>query len=364
MRKILIAIVCCACFIGPNKIQAQTSVISAAFNEYSLSAGSLSQITISSSNKGKIRLEAEVTNSANVVLLKLISEPLTVNTGINLFGSHNLKFSNVIYSESPQGDYIKTMKQLPSGIFNYCINVIPLFGIEEVDGYCQDIDVIDKDQLYLVNPIDEDELETTTPILMWFHTEPFNVLGPGESFRLILVELDDDQDAGYGISMNTPIFMYNKVHKHQQQYPLDAKKLEAGKRYGWQIQKISNGGIILTTEAWEFSIAKKEKPKDHRYVVMREKLDGSVYHVKNERIYFRFDERYSAETINIKIINDSREVIKPDLENLQKEEQGAKSSGYNSYELDLKPYHLKSGYYYLEIINEKSKKHTLKFYVE
>ena len=131
--------------------------------------------------------------------------------GITSLNASTLKFAQVAYSNHPQANYIKTFNQLPSGVFNYCITVIPIQNFEQGDEYCQTIDATEKEQLYLINPVDEDEIETPTPMLIWFHSEPFNLLNQGEFFRLLLVELNDNQSASSGITANVPYFIKNNL---------------------------------------------------------------------------------------------------------------------------------------------------------
>lgn len=344
---------------------AQLTVINVNFNEYNISPSSLSQITISNgSGSGQVRIEGKLTNSANEVLLTTVSETIALSEGVSVFGPHNLKFSQFNYSGGPQGEYIKNMQRLPSGAYNYCVQVIPISGIEETDEYCQSVDASMDEQLFLVNPYDEEVINTSTPILIWSHTEPFNLLAPGEFFRLKLVEVYNDQEGAEAMIVNTPIYYQNYVEKHQVQYPLDAKKLESGRHYAWQVEKVSNGNIIACTEVWEFSIEAKMKPEKIMYVELKTKLDGSIYIPQDDLIYFRYDERYQSSSLNCKIYSDSRKEIFTEIENEQEKSTNAVSTGYNSYELDLKPYKLKKGYYTLEVMNEKGELFMIKFVIE
>ncbi len=341
-----------------------TTVLNATFNEYNVSISGLSQITLSSQVEGMVRIEATITNVSNTVLLKLVSSNIMVKKGITSLNSSTLKYSQILYTNHPQANYIKTFNQLPSGVFVYCVTVIPIQKIEQGDKYCQTVDATEKEQLYLINPIDGDEIETPTPILIWFHSEPFNLLNQGEFFRVIVAELNDNQTAASGITANIPHFIKNNLTKHQVQYPVDAKPLENGKRYAWQVQKMANGQIISTTEVWEFSVADKKTPKDFKYVYVKDKLDGSVYSVVNDRIFFKYDERYNSNVMTCKIISDKRKVIQPETKGEEAVEENLMKVGNNKYELDLKPYKLKKGYYILEVYNEKKDKFQLKFYVD
>lgn len=363
MIKTIVAFLICSLTV--SVANAQTTILNVNFNEYNVSQSSLSQITISNlSNSGVVRIEGKLTNSANEVLLSTISDPVNIIEGVNVFGSHNLKFSSFIFSSSSQGEYTKTFHRLPSGAFNYCIQIIPVTGIEEGDEFCQSIDASMDEQMFLVNPYNEEIINSATPILIWSHTEPFNILAPGEFFRLKMVLIGEKQAAVEAMVINTPIYVSNYLEKHQVQYPLDAPTLEAGKKYAWQVEKVSNGNIIATTEVWEFRVEDKIQNTQMMYVELKKKLDGAIYVPQDDRIYFRYDERYKSDKLKCKIYSDDRKEITPDLTNEQNESTNAKSSGYNSYELDLKPYKLKKGYYTLEVLNEKNEVFKLKFVIE
>lgn len=344
---------------------AQLSVLNVNFNEYNISPSSLSQITLSNnSTSGQIRIEGKLTNSANEVLLSTVSEPVMLSEGVVVFGPHNLKFSQFSFSNVPQGEYLKNLHRLPSGAFNYCVQVIPLSGIEESDEYCQTVDASMDEQMFLVNPYDEEVIQTSTPILIWSHTEPFNILAPGEFFRIKLVRVEDGQEAAEAIVTNTPIYLGNYIEKHQVQYPYDAKKLESSSKYAWQVEKVSNGNIIAATEVWEFSLEEKIEQTEMMYVELKKKLDGTIYVTQDDRIYFRYDERYQSNSLKCKIYSDDRKEIIPEIENEQTESTNALSTGFNSYALDLKPYKLKKGYYTLEVRNEKNELFLIKFVIE
>lgn len=351
-------------FVGIQCLS-QVSVVNVNFNEYNISPSSLSQVTINSiSGSGVVVVEGKLFNAANEILLQTKSTPLSINGGVNIFGSHNLEFSQFIFSGSPQGEYISKMHRLPTGAFTYCVTVLPVSGFESSDEYCQSVDAEMDEQLFLVNPYDGEEIPTTTPILIWSHTSPFSLLSSGEFFRMKVVELATNQDPTEGMVVNTPIYFQNYLEKHQVQYPLDATALTKGKRYAWQVEKVSNGSIIAVTEVWEFKLAAKSDKSEMMYVALKEELDGSVYVPEDDRIYFRYDERYKTSGLNCVIYSETREIISPQIENEQQSTTNTSNTGYNSFELDLKPYHLKKGYYTLEVKNQKGKVYRLKFVIE
>jgi hypothetical protein len=353
-------------FFLVNICISQVSIVNANLNEFNITPNGLSQITVfNSGSTGNVTVQVNLFNAANNKLVELKSNPVVLKSGNNIFGAHNLTFSSVFFASSPQGNYLKNQHRLPSGSYNHCVRILPMGNIEEGDDYCQSIDAVADEFLYLIDPAHEQQLETSTPVLIWMHNEPFNLLTKGDFFRLTLVELGADQKAADGLISNVPVYVSNYLTKHQLQYPFDAPALESGKRYGWQVQKISNGNILSSTEGWEFSLAERPGPHSQVYVALKTVLDGTIYSVNDDRVFFRFDERYQSSGVNCRIVQSDGKIIEPSLENAMEEGNGeSKSAGYNCYELDLKPYGLKKGYYTLEVRNEKNKKYLLKLYVD
>lgn len=353
----------------------QVTISSSSFNMYNVTPSSMCQvIIINSGDGGQVYLEAQILNSANEKLFVVTTNPIELKKGLNNILPSQISYSNIHYSTSNQGNFLKVNHRLSSGIFQYCVRVIPLSRIEEGDEYCQDVETNEDWMMYLVFPADQEEIETKSPLLMWMHNEPFNILAPGEFYRMLLVEVMDGQQGEGAIQSNIPLFIKNYVDKHQVQYPFDAPKLEEGKKYAWKVQKIAKGNVVSQTETWEFNLAKEEKVKDLMFVALKRELDGSYYNVINDRIYFRFTEKYNLKNIKCSILNNKNEEIQPDLgkvkrldEEIKSEKIAAeiiKNKGFNQFELDLLPYNLKKGFYILKVANDKNEDYKLKFYVE
>lgn len=358
-RTILLTLALLMCFI----FKAQVNILNASFSEYNLSKEILSQISLSNNGpSGTGKFSISLVNSSNAPIFTAESKPVQVNTGVNIYNSSTLSFFGFNYSSLPQGQYVKNTNRLSSGAFNYCVKFFPLSGVESSDEYCININSENNEALYLIYPSNEETIETTTPVLTWMHTEAFNLLNEGEFFKITLVEKNEEQSPEGAILGNTPLMVKNRVTTHNIPYPLDAQKLEKGKQYAWQVQKIANGNIIASTEVWTFKISEKSDVENHVYVELKEHPGSSIYYVHEEMIYFRVDERYNSSILKLKIIGKDNQPIsdRNDQSNFVLE----KKKGYNKYELDLAPFNLKNGYYTLVVENEKQRRYTLKFLIE
>ena len=165
--------------------------------------------------------------------------------------------------------------------------------------------------------------------------------------------------------------MKNHLKRHEVQYPVEANMLQAGKRYGWQVQKLSNDVIINKSEAWEFIIEPERIIKQNKYAVMKKTVDGGFYTAENNKLFFRFEEEYNTSKDVKCVIYDSKmQTVKPKVKNDNEQTGGNSSSismknnGYNSFEINIDELDINTGYHTLEVKNEKGETFLLKFYVQ
>jgi hypothetical protein len=346
---------------------AQISILSSSINSFNITPQSIVQLNVlNNDQESVVYLECKIFNAANEIILNVKTQPFTLRKGMNSISGYNLQFSSVEYSNSNQSTYIKSIHTLPSGKFNACY-VLNLLSNEPGDEYCVDLESDISSFLTLISPMDKDTVDTPNPMLVWTHSEPFNLLAPGEYFRILVTELMNEQNAESGVTYNTPTYMKNYVTTHQLLYPYDAKELQPGKHYGWQVQKLSNGVIVNKSEAWEFVLKPEKNNKPNKYAVLKSKLDAGYYTPTDGKVYFTFNEEYSSQKISCSIFNSKREVVPLNLKNENNREKNGnsleKSIGSNCYEIDLNTMKISSGMHTLEVKNEKGEVFFLKFYV-
>lgn len=347
-------------------VNAQVSVVSIQLMPYNISPESMLSASIMNSDvEIQVEVLSKLYNFNNELLLTVKSSPFILKSGLNAPFDGSRKISTVEYSSNNQSSYIKTTHGLPGGTFKICVDVIYTKNSETADQFCDEIISDFNQYLYLVYPANNDSIETTTPLLVWSHSEPFSVLSQGEYFRMIVSDIYTDQSAEEAVTINSPLMAKNYISSHTLQYPYDAKQLEKGKRYAWQVQKLSNGVVTNKTEAWEFSIIIDRPIPDYKYAALKKVLDAGYYTVENNKVFFKFEEEYSSRNISSTIYNSKREVIQPKAQN-----EGVKSvlnfkqNGDNRYEINLDELDIQSGFYTLEAKNEKGEVFLLKFYAK
>lgn len=351
-------------FTGINT-HAQISIVTSNLNPVNVTPQTICQVNImSQDNNTKVILEASIYNSSNEELMKARTQPLELKSGLNAGVSLAISLESFSYSPSYQGQYLQTNKILPSGGYKHCVRVIQSVK-DFTNEFCQDLTSDYNSFLTLISPFDKDTIDSRNPFLIWNHSESFNLLSQGEYFRMTVVEMIKGQNAEGAINTNIPVYLKEYVTTHNVFYPFEAKELISGKKYAWQILKISNGNIINRSEAWEFVLAKSKPIMDNKYAILGKSVDGGFYLAENKKVFFKFNEEYVAGNLKCYIYNEKRELINPVVKNeTENNSIDTKVNGYNRFEINLQSINLKKGYYYLEVYNEKNEKYLMKFYVE
>jgi hypothetical protein len=316
----------------------------------------------------QVQVITQLFNSANAVVLTVKSAPFQLQKGLNSGLSGDRKSANVEYAGGQQATYLKTTHNLPSGRYKICSSVIAVQVSEKLDDFCDELEADFNQYLYLVNPFDNDTIDTKTPLLSWAHSEPFTILNQGEFYRMVVSEIQKDQSQEEAITVNSPVMVKNYLKEHQVQYPYDAKELKEGKSYAWQVQKIGDGVVINKTETWKFNMRIRPETNVLKYVALRKQLDGGFYQANDGKVYFKFSEDYNnngqlkftltnskLKPVAVEIINDVKPAEKNNIT------VKLKQLGDNRFDLDLNS--LKSDFYTLEVKNEKKESFYLKIFL-
>ena len=349
---------------------AQVSIINISVQPFNLTPEALLNVNImNNGDEKRAHILTQLYNSNNTVLLTVKSDVFTLRKGMNAGNAGNRKVSSSEFSGSAQASYLRSTHNLASGRYKVCSMVLIENGSNEIDDFCEELEADFNQYLYLVNPFNGDTIDTKNPILSWTHSEPFTILNQGEFYRMIVTEMKNEQSAEEALTINTPAMVKNYVKDHQLQYPYDAKELKEGGRYAWQVQKISDGVVINKTEAWVFYTRRPGELRSVKYVAVKNQLDGSFYTAYDGLVYFKFSEEYKSQSkLNFSLTNDKSQpidvTVKTDEGKLENTSATMlKKSGDNCYELDLNGKRLGSGFYTLEVKNEKSESFYLKIFL-
>ena len=359
------------CLTAVSGLRAQVSIVSIPVQPFNLTPEALLNVNIMNSEGEKqAQVVTQLINSNNVVLLTVKSQVFKLSKGLNSGISSTRKISSVEFSGAPQANYLKTTHNLASGRYKVCATLMIQDGSDKTDDFCEELEADFNQYLYLVNPLDGDTVDSKYPILSWTHSEPFTILNQGESYRMIVSEMKKEQSADEAITVNTPVMVKSNLRDHQLQYPYDAKELKEGGKYAWQVQKLSDGVIINKTEAWVFNLRMLNLQKSLKYVAVKRELDGSFYNAHDGLVYFMFSEEYhTLGQLKFNLTNDKSQPVNVDIIKDGTKKNGVsngselKMTGDNLYELNMNGKKLNTGFYTLEIKNEKNESFYLKIFL-
>jgi hypothetical protein len=344
----------------------QLSILSANVNSFNITPASLLQVSIMNTGSSmQAILETDLLSADNTLLLKVISNPFTLKKGMTQAGM-NITVASAQYGTSAISTHIKTLHTLPSGKYHYCCTIKPLLHDLTSDQFCEDVESDNNSFMTLVFPGDHDTIDSPMPLLAWSHSDPFNIASTGDYYKMIVVELQPGQSAEAAVSVNVPVFMKTNLMAHQVQYPYDAKGLVAGKRYCWEVQKISNEVIVNRTEAWEFVLRKDSKPTSPKYAVLKTNPGNGYYTVTGSDLYFTLSKEYNLSgSINCIIKDDQHNEIGLQTKNSNSASKSAaikvQMIGDDHYKINVDELGLKPGFYTLVASNEKGLHSYLKF---
>lgn len=217
-----------------------------------------------------------------------------------------------------------------------------------------------------IAPFDTDTIRTEYPLFSWTYLGTRAANNDRDFYRFVLVELNDArQSAEAGIMMNRPIIKMDFIPGTQLFYPYDALKLEKGKRYAWQIQRIQNRVLVDKSEAWWFTLP-LEIEEHIQYYKIATKNDGQLFKTVDNKMHIEYVETYNQNALSYSVTNEKGEKVKTkifkSLYNQDPVENGELNPGSNFLIIDLG--NVPDGIYELTITDAKRKKYKMKFVVK
>ncbi len=149
----------------------------------------------------------------------------------------------------------------------------------------------------LLQPYDKEEINVTTPLLVW--KAPFPTIASAQlHYALRLVEVKKNQSPSEAIERNAPIMERQVVDQTQLLYPTDAPFLKKGSTYAWKTTVRAGSYTVGTTDVWTFKVETVEvKPKNDSYRMLADEPSGSVYVARNGILRFAYDNRYGQDSL-------------------------------------------------------------------
>jgi len=157
-----------------------------------------------------------------------------------------------------------------------------------------------QESILLNMPMDGDTIATKNPLLSWSLWGAIPTNSIRDYYQIIVVELQENQDASAGILMNSPLVRMDHLSQNQLFYPYDAPALQEGKWYAWEVQKIMDNSLAFKSETYKFYIPVLPTIEPV-YYKMKFKDDGAVYGLQNGKFYFELQEDYAEDQLKFQL---------------------------------------------------------------
>jgi hypothetical protein len=140
---------------------------------------------------------------------------------------------------------------LPAGTYQYCIRVERDPDLNELARDCREHRGVTPSAVRLIFPADGSVLTDPQPIFIW---APLVPLAEGTIYRLRIVKVPAEMTPDEAISAAEPWFEQPGITSTTLRYPTEARPLEEGSVYAWQVNAWVGERRIGESEVWYFSI--------------------------------------------------------------------------------------------------------------
>lgn len=309
-------------------------------------------------------LEGDLVDSKGEPVLSFQTVPLDIATGTRTYQASDLAMRAYRYGTSETARSTQLFQRLPNGTYTFCLKLRS--DNEGEDRLCENEIVDEFLMLDLVHPWNRDTIEETRPTLTWSLSSSG---APTSDARLVVSPLPTDRTPAQAMAAERPHFLVPNVSPGPIPYPAGLPDLERGKCYAWQVEVVDGNRVKDRSEPWGFCVSKNDPVEPLKYVKIKDLAPGSIYHVVDGKIYFRYDEQYASTTLTCQIFDRSgvsriaSPVSEEERQSTPNRSGTPRSVGVNLYELDITSSQLKPGIYTLVISDEKGHHSPLQFQV-
>lgn len=178
-----------------------------------------------------------------------------LNPGVNNLDAQHLSIT-WDYSSSAIKELFTIHNVLPSGLYQYCITVIPLNNVGEFDNgqkveECMYNKVQEVFMINLLDPSNNAKLYEYNPSLSWIANYSFS---SDLNYRLRVAEINKGQNPTNALQRNKAVFQESDLHQNTMIYPVSAKPLEAYQPYAWAVDAYYKNILLGSSEVWKFII--------------------------------------------------------------------------------------------------------------
>jgi hypothetical protein len=251
------------------------------------------QIINNSGKSLKVFLKGSVTDDAKGLLFEGRSAVFTLEAGFNGLPAFSLlEPVKISYSNKQAESYVLRTGTIPPGTYFICLRVIDASTQEELADDCIQTEMLSPMPPELILPVNESTVVEVFPIFSWMPPAPQPVKAM-IIFMIRIVELLPHQTVAQALASNPAWYLNNQVTATTFQYPPDARPLEKGKRYAWQVTAFTQTGeqIASPSEPFSFQYSADPETDEPLYVLKENPVLLSELLDKNGNLTFTWELR-------------------------------------------------------------------------
>ncbi len=317
-----------------------------------------------SGNKQEVYIKVSVKSGyTNEVIADFQSTAFTVAPGSMDLAAASPALASSDYYDAKYREYEQRNATFPSGDYQYCISIMSP-GNVVLDQSCEKFQMQALNPAVLITP--EDESVHAYKGVIQFNWTPCTPHRAQIYYVFKLAEILDGQSKTEAISRNPALHSIGGLASGTYTYPLNAPRLEKGKKYAWQIEcyeDLSKPEFkrdkhrAVSSEVFEFSIIGEEKIDSLLFSKPKRFQDASYATLNEGKLYFTFESDYLQGKLNYSFLDHKRKEIPVEIRRI--DESGILTDaplvliGPNKYELTLKGTPPPDGIYTLELSDLK-----------
>jgi len=265
----------------------------------------------------------------------------------------------VTFGNNKISTIIRQSGYFPEGDYDYCFELYEgtAHSSDLLADQCFNYSLEPFSNMQLIQPYDEDKICDKRPSFSW---QPLIPAINGVMYRLLLVEVKDQQQPVEALRMNLAIVNQRDIALPLLMYPSIANQLEEGKKYAWQVSAYQSDLLLSQSEIWSFTVDCEKDSTRLPIEAFRsiEDLTRGNFYIARGQLLFALKNTYAATNLTYSI----RCLTKPD-QTVKKLPTVPIARGYNQVVIDLSDNtSLTAGYYYImDIILPDGTKKQLRF---
>jgi hypothetical protein len=353
MRNLCIALI--LLLFTATSSSAQVRIVNASLNAERLTRSSCVTIQLLNNGAaGTVSLSGTVRSIEHGTLLRFSTGPFPVGSGTSSFTASELPIQQFEFSRTPMGRSVSVEGRLLAGNYEWCVILNDMENGEELDSYCDQVEVEDQLIMDLISPFDGDTIDEVRPTLVWTLTGPR--VPEGQRVELTLVPLDKHQDTYRSMTTSMPHFVESDVRRTVVPFPMGVRDLERGRCYVWQVQRFLGVNSIDRSEAWRFCVSSPPALRADKYVLLGDGRNDGVYDVTDGMVFFRWDVTYTDVAPQCKVFDTAGTLV---FDQATKENPQATPTAPGLYALDLRGLALRPGNYGMMVEDVKGTRDEL-----